>query len=130
MFPLGRAYIWKDEIDTFVFRNSKELGHLALSDSDWDAILQVTNWLELFHSATTEMSTTSIPMLSSSHAIFRGLQEHLKKIIKDLQPSTPSTIRDGLVASHRKLSDYYYKIDEAPFYLWSSRELISDFVCF
>ncbi|TFK58542.1 hypothetical protein BDN72DRAFT_781961, partial [Pluteus cervinus] len=87
---------------------------------DWDCIALVKEWLQLFRNATTKMSATSTPMLSSAHAIFRGLQEHLKDIIRRLPPSTSSTIRDGLVASHRKLSDYYYKIDESPFYLFAS----------
>ncbi|KAF8657301.1 hypothetical protein AX16_002254 [Volvariella volvacea WC 439] len=28
-------------------------------------------------------------------------------------------LQDGLVVSHHKLSDYYHKIDQSPFYIWS-----------
>ena len=68
------------------------------------------------------MSTTQTPMLSTMHAVFRGLQDELREIIRDLPDSVPSSLKQGLTDAHRKLSDYYYKIDTSPYYLWSSRE--------
>lgn len=48
------------------------------------AIAQVASWLKAFRSATTEMSRTKEPMISTIHAIFRGLQDHVKDIFKNL----------------------------------------------
>jgi hypothetical protein len=36
--------------------------------------------------------------------------------------SVPPSLKQGLTDAHCKLSDYYYKIDTSPYYLWSSRE--------
>ncbi|KAJ6632354.1 hypothetical protein B0H10DRAFT_13032 [Mycena sp. CBHHK59/15] len=47
--------------------------------------------------ATTLMSTTKRQMLSYTHAIFRGLQEDLRKSLKELPFSTPSVLRNGLL---------------------------------
>ncbi|KAF8228886.1 hypothetical protein L208DRAFT_1403024 [Tricholoma matsutake] len=60
------------------------------------------------------------PMLSSTHAIFRGLQEHIQQIYHDLPLSTPLRIKTGLLDAHQKLSDYYYKYDQSPFYTWAA----------
>jgi hypothetical protein len=62
------------------------------------------------------MSTLKQPMLSSTHAIFRGLQEHIQQIFHDLPASTPNKIKNGLFDTHWKLSNYYYKYDQSPFY--------------
>jgi hypothetical protein len=61
-------------------------------------------------------------MLSSTHAIFRGLQDHLRGILRDLPDSIDPSIKQGLLGAHEKLSDYYYKYDESPFYTWAARE--------
>jgi hypothetical protein len=45
-------------------------------------------------------------MLSSTHAIFRGLQDHLRGILRDLPDSIDPSIKEGLLSSHEKLSDY------------------------
>jgi hypothetical protein len=68
------------------------------------------------------MSTTRMPMLSTTHAVFRGLQEDLRDIIRSLPDSVSPSLKKGLTDAHRKLSDYYYKIDQSPYYLWSSRK--------
>lgn len=60
--------------------------------------------------------------LSTTHAIFRGLQEHVADIIRFLPASSNSQTKDGLLDAHRKLSDYYYKYDQSPFYTWSARK--------
>jgi hypothetical protein len=67
------------------------------------------------------MSTSKQPMLSTTHAIFRGLQEHIRLIYRDLPMSTPQKIKAGLLDAHQKLSDYYYKFDQSPFYTWAAR---------
>jgi hypothetical protein len=61
-------------------------------------------------------------MLSTTHAIFRGLQEHIKQIYRDLPGSIPPKIKAGLLDAHKKLSDYYYKYDQSPFYTWAACE--------
>jgi len=68
------------------------------------------------------MSTTRMPMLSTTHAVLRGLQDELCEIIRDLPDSVPPSLKQGLTDAHHKLSDYYYKIDTSPYYLWSSCE--------
>ncbi|KAG1790315.1 uncharacterized protein HD556DRAFT_1216731, partial [Suillus plorans] len=74
-------------------------------------------WLKAFRSATTQMSTTKRPMLSTAHAIFRGLQESIRDDLAELPDSAPVKLRSALTSAHRKLSDYYFKIDESPFYV-------------
>ncbi|KAF9025516.1 hypothetical protein BDZ89DRAFT_916350, partial [Hymenopellis radicata] len=88
-----------------------------LEEKDWDAIALVSEWLKHFRHATTDMSTTKRPMLSSVHGVFRGLQEHLKEAIKALPEDTAPEIKRGLTDAHRKLSDYYSKFDASPYYL-------------
>jgi len=67
-----------------------------------------------------QMSATRTPMLSMTHAIFQGLQEDLRDILRELPDTVCPCLKMGLMDAHLKLSDYYYKIDESPFYLWSS----------
>jgi hypothetical protein len=55
-------------------------------------------------------------MLSTTHAIFCGLQEHLQSVLCELSDEAPPQLRGGLLAAHRKLSDYFYKFDDSPFY--------------
>jgi hypothetical protein len=88
---------------------------IVSSDDDWEAIALVTSWLKSFRAATVEMSHTKEPTLSTVHAIFRGLQEHIHTIITQLPPTVSPKLREGLIAAHTKLSDYYYKSDESPF---------------
>ncbi|KAJ6613889.1 hypothetical protein B0H10DRAFT_1951159 [Mycena sp. CBHHK59/15] len=66
------------------------------------------------------MSTTKKPMLSFTTAIFRGLQDNIRTTIKTLPIGTPSVLRNGLLEAHRKLSDYYYKFDQSPYYTWAA----------
>ena len=80
----------------------------------------MASWLKSFRSATTEMSATKVPMLSTTHAIFRGLQDDIKNILYDLPNSVSPKIKLGLMEAHRKLSDYYYQFDASPFYTWAA----------
>ncbi|KAF8234450.1 hypothetical protein L208DRAFT_1261736 [Tricholoma matsutake] len=70
------------------------------------------------------MSTTKIPMLSTTHAIFWGLQEDIKGILRCLlatvSPYVTYLIKHSLINAHTKLSDYYHKYDESPFYTWAA----------
>jgi hypothetical protein len=115
----GRALDFRDTIDSFVSRN-KDLHSLELSNDDWESITLVASWLKSFRSATVEMSATKIPMLSTTHAIFRGLQDDIKGILRDLPDLVSPGLRIGLMGAHRKLSDYYYQFDASPFYIWAA----------
>ncbi len=59
-------------------------------------------------------------MLSTTHAIFRGLQDDIKDILRSLPNTVSPKIKLGLMDVHRKLSDYYYKYDASPFYIWAT----------
>jgi hypothetical protein len=115
----GRALDYCEVIDTYVARYY-DLHDYELSDNDWEGITLVAGWLKSFHSATTQMSATCHPTLSSTHAIFRGLQEQIKEILTNLPPTTVHKLVLGLTDAHRKLSDYY-KFDESPLYTWVAR---------
>ncbi|KAI9513529.1 hypothetical protein F5148DRAFT_969355, partial [Russula earlei] len=91
----------------------------CLTKKDWRAIKMVTRWLKSFQSATTQMLATKKPMISSTHAIFCGLQAKIRDILHEEQGLSPWLIQ-GLSSAHLKLSEYYYKFDESPFYLWAS----------
>jgi hypothetical protein len=119
----GRALDYCDTIDSFVLRN-KDLHALELSNTDWESIKLVASWLKSFRYATTEMSAIKVPMLSTMHAIFRGLQDDIKDILRDLPNSVSPQIKFGLTDAHRKLSDYYYQFDASPFYTWAARTYI------
>jgi hypothetical protein len=116
---VGRALDYRGTIDSFVSRN-KDLHALELSNADWESIKLVASWLKSFRSATTEMSTTKLPMLSTTHAIFRGLQDDIKGILRNLPNSVSPRIKLGLTDAYRKLSDYYYQYDASPFYTWAA----------
>ncbi|KAF8223262.1 hypothetical protein L208DRAFT_1317767, partial [Tricholoma matsutake] len=106
-------------IDSFVAQN-KDLHAYELSEDDWTSIDLVSLWLKSFRSVTTQMSTTKIPMLSTTHAIFWGLQEDIKGILQSLPAPVSPRIKHGLIDAHTKLSDYYHKYDESPFYTWAA----------
>jgi hypothetical protein len=67
------------------------------------------------------MSSTKTPMLSMTHAVFRGLQDEIKDILRNLPNSVSPSIKMGLTDAYRKLSDYYYEYDASPFYTWAAR---------
>jgi hypothetical protein len=93
-----------------------------LRNNDWENIKHVRDWLLLFRDASTQMSTTSSPMLSTTHAIFCGLQDEIKSILRSLPDDVPNKIKAGLLKAYRKLSDYFYKFDASPYPLWAVRE--------
>ena len=119
LWNVERALDYRDTINSFVSRN-KDLHTLELSNADWESIKLVASWLKLFRSATMEMSTTKSPMLSTTHAIFRGLQDEIKDILRSLPDSVSPRIKLSLTDAHQKLSDYYYQFDASPFYTWAA----------
>jgi hypothetical protein len=80
----------------------------------------IMSWLKSFCAATTQMSTTKVPMLSTTYAIFCGLQDDIKDIIHSLPTSASPSIKFSLIDAHTKLSEYYHKYDESPFYTWAA----------
>src|SRR5216684_6734198 len=105
MHNIGCALEFQNEIDHFIGLNH-DLRSLELDEDEWVAIASVAEWLMAFHSATTQMSMSRVSMLSTTHAIFRGLQEHVRKIYCDLPTGTAPKIMDSLLNVHKKLSDY------------------------
>jgi hypothetical protein len=95
-----------DQIDDFIFQN-EDLSNLVLTKAEWESIMQVAGWLKVFWSATTQMSMTKQSMLSTAHAIFCGLQDEVCHALHPLPDSTSPMIKDGLLAAHHKLSEYY-----------------------
>ncbi|EJD42082.1 hypothetical protein AURDEDRAFT_67986, partial [Auricularia subglabra TFB-10046 SS5] len=118
---LGRAISFQDAIDDFTAHDRNNLRAYRLSSDDWIAIKTVEQWLRSFRSATTQMSKTKRPMLSSVHAIFRGLQQSLREALAALPADCNVRLKTTILESFRKLSDYYWKFDnESPFYLWAA----------
>jgi hypothetical protein len=117
---VGRALQFRLPIFNYVAKDS-ELREHELTSDEWKALEMVTGWLKAFRSATTQMSATKQPMLSTIHAIFRGLQQHLKSIIKELPNNADPALKEGLVNAHRKLSDYFTKFDESRYCTWAAR---------
>lgn len=113
-----RALDYQKEIESYVAK-SIELRQYELSGNEWEAIMLITHWLRAFRDATTQMSATKHSTFSSTHAIFKGLQDHIKEHIRALPSSASPQIRSALLASHRKLGIYFYKIDESPYPIWA-----------
>lgn len=117
----ARAITFEEAIDEFTAQDRNNLRAYRLDEDDWAALKIVEDWLYSFRAATTQMSTTQRPMLSSVHAIFRGLQTSLRTSLAALPDDCNPRLKTALLAAHRKLSDYYWKFDtESPFYLWSA----------
>ena len=120
-YLIGRALDYRPIVDSFAHVH-RDLWQYSLSNEEWEAIELVAEWLKCFRTATTQMSATRTPMLSTTHTIFRGLQEDIRNILSDLPDTASPSLKKGLTDAHLKLSDYYYKIDASPFYLWSLRK--------
>ncbi|KAJ7618613.1 hypothetical protein FB45DRAFT_755615, partial [Roridomyces roridus] len=105
---LRRAVNNRQAINLYIKGNS-DLADVALTDADWNALRNVREWLAAFRRATTEMSTTSKPMLSQTHLVFRMLQSDIKETLAGLEGKAmyPELIT-GLTDAHKKLSDYYF----------------------
>lgn len=118
---LNRAVDFRTVIDDYTAHDRNGLLKFRLGEEDWSAVCIVERWLVAFRCATLAMSATKTPMLSTIHAVFRGLQESLRDELKALPDDCNPRLKAALLAAHKKLSDYYWKIDnESPFYLWAS----------
>ena len=109
---------YQSVLDDFIGKN-KELCKYDLQDKDWEAIALVAHWLMSFRSTTTQMSTTTQPMLSWTHAVFCGLQDSLTDALRSLPKNMPALLRYSLLSAHRKLSNYYGKFDKSSYYTWA-----------
>ena len=83
--------MYRDSVEHYVAANYRQLGGYDLSDNDWASSQQLC----MFRAATTQMSVTSKPVISTIHAIFRGLQNNLRNTLCSL----PSTVALGIVDS-------------------------------
>jgi hypothetical protein len=101
-FVTGRALKHHEAINTFIYRH-EDMIQYHLTEEDWQAVEMVTRWLKSFHSATTQMSATKTPMLSTTHAIFCGLQADIKDILHEENGLSPCLIK-GLSDAHLKLT--------------------------
>jgi len=119
LYVTGHALDYKVAINSFVTQN-RDLHNYELTDYDLEAMEMINAWLKSFCTAATQLSKTKSPMLSTTHAIFHGLQEDLHDILHGLPNTIFPKLKKGLTDAHLKLSDYYYKFDESPFYTWSA----------
>jgi len=92
--------------------------HMSYPRLIWMSIDLVSSWLKSFHSATMQMSTTKVPMLSMHMLSFGDSKRISKGILRSLPATVSSHIKHGLIDVHTKLSDYYHKYDESPFCTW------------
>lgn len=100
--------------------SQREIRHLEIEPDEWSSVALLADWLQAFRDATNGMSSTSFPMLSTIHATFRGLQDHIKSILCSLPNETLPQMKRALVEAHEKLAEYYDRFDESPFYTWAA----------
>jgi hypothetical protein len=112
---------YREALYSFVAK-TQELRTFELTNLDWDTIKLVCEWLKHFRDATTQMSATKQCTLSSTHAIFKGLQDSLMENLRQLPSFAPPQLRRALTQAHEKLSDYFFKFDQSPHPIWASRE--------
>ena len=62
---LRRALDYRTVVNSFS-RVHQDLWSYSLSSQEWEAIELVTTWLKSFRAATTQMSATRTPMLSTT----------------------------------------------------------------
>ncbi|KAJ7592547.1 hypothetical protein C8J56DRAFT_717112, partial [Mycena floridula] len=116
---LCHALKYCDAIFSYVtVTEDSQLRKFTLSDDDWSNIILISGWLKSFCAATTQMSSTKKPMLSTVHAIFRGLQKTIREELAKLSSSIDPGIKRGLLDVHRKLNNYYFKFDQSVYYTW------------
>ncbi|KAJ3517257.1 hypothetical protein NLJ89_g623 [Agrocybe chaxingu] len=114
---LRHALGFKDPIDNYT---AHSLHEHELNEQEWEALKHVMDWLRSFREATTQMSATKRSMLSTTHAVFRGLQDDIKNILIKLPNDLDPTLKNGLVEAHCKLSDYFTKFDKSNYYHWAA----------
>jgi len=92
-----------------------------MKDEDWKTIELISQWLLSFV-VTTQMSATKHARLLSTHAIFKGHQDDLMKELWNLPSTVQAHLHNALVESHRKLSDYFFKVDQLLYPIWASHK--------
>lgn len=80
-------------------------------------VILVSNNTDVIYENPDDMKTS---MISTTLAIFCGLQEDLKQVLCDLPEDASLQLKLGLFDAYCKLSDCYYKYDESPFYMWAT----------
>jgi hypothetical protein len=116
-----RALDYRDVIYLFVAK-TPEFRSYEITMEDWETIKMVCEWLRHFRDATTQMSATKQCTISSTHAVFRGLQDSLTENLRQLPPLAPMQLRKALQQAHEKLSTYIFKFNESPYPIWATRE--------
>jgi hypothetical protein len=61
-------------------------------------------------------------MLSRTHLVFCELQAGIKEELAALPTDIAPEPKGGMLAAHKKLSDYYFTFDASPYYLWAPCE--------
>ncbi|KAJ7301009.1 hypothetical protein DFH08DRAFT_724736, partial [Mycena albidolilacea] len=123
---LRRALSYRDSVNMYVRKDcavggSGALRNYIMDDDDWKAIELVASRLKIFRHATVQMSRTKKPMLSTTHAVFRGLQAELKDTIANLPVEIDLSLHGSLVHAHWKLNEYFYKFDQSEYCSWACR---------
>jgi hypothetical protein len=114
--------MYKDAIDWFVHVN--DLRDAQLSSEEWGAIQIASNWLKLFRTATTLMSSSKETTISWVYLVFTRLQDHVRTQLATLSDTVPLELKIGLYWAHNKLTQYFALLYRSPYYLWASSMLI------
>ncbi|KAF9496576.1 hypothetical protein BDN71DRAFT_1430170 [Pleurotus eryngii] len=112
---LCHALMHKEILNEFIRKHhNHDLLQYDLTPTHWNAIEAIEKWLKNFHFASVQMSTTSHLMLSTTLAMFCGLQENLHTIISTIPTDTPTVLCDSLVSLHLELNPHigYDAIEE------------------
>jgi hypothetical protein len=113
--------MYRDAVDRYA-----RVARLAeLEVDDWAAIEIVADWLKLFRTATTFMSSSKETTLSWATTIFMGLQDHIQTQLERLPENTSPLLMKGLSDAHQKLAEYHRYSDRSPYYLWASSKSFS-----
>lgn len=120
-----RAILYRGAVDRFVrMSETCDIRNLEISAREWDALVIAADWLKLFRTATTLMSSSKETTLSWVYMVFTCLQDHVRNHLRSLPASVPAELKNGLFRAHAKLTQYFRLIDESPYYLWASSESI------
>jgi hypothetical protein len=114
-----RALHYRTAIDRYA-NVSDHLRPLALKSEDWTAIEIVADWLELFRTATTLMSSSKDTTISWIYVIFTCLQDRIREQLAGLGSNVPHQLKHGLFEAHMKLAEYMKLFDRSPYYLWAT----------
>ncbi|KAH8930303.1 hypothetical protein BT69DRAFT_1311007 [Atractiella rhizophila] len=117
MLDLGLRY--KDVIETY--SNRHELpSMLHLSEKEWNSVEQVCKWLAIFRQATYDMSMNKASCLSQTLGVYHSLLGFLKEEISRLTNTVvDKEYRQALLDCYYKLSDYHYRSDLSPYYIYA-----------